>query len=280
MLFDPNKDFFHLPILWITLGALLACAAIISAVIIIHSHLYFDFSYKGLNNAVTIFKIPLSLIALSIPIIAIYSSNHKSAQTRKQMQSAFHQNVLFNHHSRVEEFCSYSYAYLKNTYEISNPRAVYYKLYPQSKTGSYNLSTEKQKELENLINETKSYIDNILKEDNPRSQFFSKTNNIIDEILNLEKESKIHYNFSLKEKDIFYAVKQISKGKESNTAMTLTDVLAEIINRLKLIHTLMNFYCELNENKNLSYLLNTNITRGNSIFIDNTAHFPALKSRL
>ncbi len=116
--FDPDTSFFRLPIVWITVATIIAIAIFIGRQILTESSLYTGWAqnYQGINSALTLFKVPLGILSLLIPIGAIYAVNHRSEQARKQISITQEQNLFSNYYKHLEEFEKY----VKNNLERSD----------------------------------------------------------------------------------------------------------------------------------------------------------------
>ncbi len=129
------KSFLSLKILWLVVGVLVVISCIISGVISYNSKLYWDFSADGFNCFISLFRFPLGISALIIPIVALLAANHRSEQTKKQIELANTQNVFQNYYKHVEEFTKYV-----NSIESKlffSVRKLHKYLYPYSKDGRY-----------------------------------------------------------------------------------------------------------------------------------------------
>lgn len=94
------------------------------------------------NNAIVIFKLPIAVLGLLIPILAILATNHRSAQTAEQIKSSNSQNNFVNHHKNMEMFeafienkVNHGEFNFNNITPVTSPRDLYIKIYPQSIDG-------------------------------------------------------------------------------------------------------------------------------------------------
>ncbi len=55
----------------------------------------FAWSYKKINDLLTIFKVPLGFFAIIVPAVALVTANHRSQQTADQIKIQSEQNNLF-----------------------------------------------------------------------------------------------------------------------------------------------------------------------------------------
>jgi hypothetical protein len=146
--FDPNKSFLNLKIFWFVIALMSSAAALIFIIIYINTPMHLDLSADGFSGFIDIFKFPLSLLALIIPIVVLLASNHRSEQTKKQIEIATSQNIFQNHYKHIEEFSKY----INQVSAIEVKTAVIHRMiFPNSVAGTYD-------SCENLINNYKSFI--------------------------------------------------------------------------------------------------------------------------
>ena len=109
-----EKSLFQLVSFRIALWAPISIAILFSVYIFITSDLTFQTGFVGLNNAWDIFKIPLALFSLVFPSVALVAANHRSIQSKKQIdltqkniELSIKQNTLKNYYESIHEFESY-----------------------------------------------------------------------------------------------------------------------------------------------------------------------------
>ena len=76
--FDPNKSLLSLPIVICTFSITLLFSVGISLIIITNSDFILNCTYEGFNNFITYFRVPLGILSLNIPFIALFGANHRS----------------------------------------------------------------------------------------------------------------------------------------------------------------------------------------------------------
>jgi len=138
-IFDPHKSFLSLKILWFVVATHFAVAAIFSILITYNSNLTPSYDYTGFNNALNIFKIPLGILALIIPIVALLAANHRSEQTKEQMRLASENNNFSNFYKHTEEFESYLSEHEESKTKISLPRKFHRLAFPGAKHGDFRV---------------------------------------------------------------------------------------------------------------------------------------------
>lgn len=142
-MFDPRKTFFEQKVLWAVVTFLTTIAIILGAILVFNSDLKLDLTHKGFNNFLSIFRLPLGILALLIPIIALLAANHRSSQTKAQLDSTLEQNNFSNYFKHLEEFTLYYREQQpKKSLELLSPRKVYSKLFPLSQSGNYQVDPE------------------------------------------------------------------------------------------------------------------------------------------
>lgn len=139
--FKPNAGFFELKVVWLTIALILAASVALMAII------YFDsempkgcFNYECVNNFLTIFKVPIGITALLIPILAVYATNHRSIQSKAAAEIAQAQNTFVNYYKHLDEFEKYGHKLEINKYFIDF-RRLHKKMYPKAEEGIFSISS-------------------------------------------------------------------------------------------------------------------------------------------
>jgi len=86
-------------------------AIFVALYIISTSSLEGALGFQGLNNFIVIFKVPIGIAAISFPLVALVTANHRSIQSKKQIENsqsqiieAEQQNRFSNYFKHLEEF--------------------------------------------------------------------------------------------------------------------------------------------------------------------------------
>ncbi|RZK61945.1 MAG: hypothetical protein EOO85_32820, partial [Pedobacter sp.] len=153
-IFDPHTSFLNLPAVRYVCGIMLAIAAIVAIIIYIYTDLSWNFSSEGWNQALTTFKVPIGILAIIIPVIALLASNHRSEQTRRQISLTLQQigltsnqlemvtvnNGFANYYKHVEAFEEYVSEHGKGSQlEIAWPRKFHRRAFPGAKKSDYTV---------------------------------------------------------------------------------------------------------------------------------------------
>lgn len=139
-LFDPQKSLLSLPVFKALVIIHTTIAISASITIVKNSNLHFELSYSGFNFFIEAFRLPLAILALIIPTVALLASNHRSVQTAAQIKAANSQNTFSNHYKHLEEFEKYCKDVFEEANGISKPRILHKLIYPNSKHGSFLVS--------------------------------------------------------------------------------------------------------------------------------------------
>lgn len=150
-LFDPEKSLISLGIFKVVIFIHITVALALSITMIYNSELSPSFSYEGVNFFVEVFRVPLAILALIIPMVALLASNHRSEQTIAQIKSSTSQNTFSNHYKHLEEFEKYCNTLFSEDNKISRPRHLHRIVYSNSQHGSYEIA-------QSFIDKTEQHI--------------------------------------------------------------------------------------------------------------------------
>lgn len=183
-LFDPEKSFFQLPIVWGTVFLFVIVATILTAIILTNSNLQIDLSYTGFNLWITIHKLPLAILALLIPVIAVLAANHRSEQTKESISLTKSQNRFSNYYKHLEEFIKYTTKLEEKHSGLKiNARKLHGHLFQNSRTGNYLIPEETLINLKKELQKAVTLLSKISKSPNEIST------EIIDGVKNINISS-------------------------------------------------------------------------------------------
>lgn len=72
-----------------------------------HTSLSLARSPEGMNNFLQMFKLPLGIASLALPIVAVVAANHRSMQTAQQIKAQNSQNIFSNHLEHKDFFAKF-----------------------------------------------------------------------------------------------------------------------------------------------------------------------------
>ncbi|WP_404466222.1 hypothetical protein LG331_08015 [Vreelandella aquamarina] len=126
-----EKSLFQLKRLWILILMVLFLSGSVAAHIFLSSDLTYVPGYMGVNGLLEVFKVPLGILALLFPVVALVSASHRSEQTKKQIIISESQNSFANYYKHVEEFEKITLLLEKRfNLEYINHRELYFILFP------------------------------------------------------------------------------------------------------------------------------------------------------
>ena len=137
--FDPQKSLIELKVLWLVVGVFISLATIAALVVSSNSQLNPDYSYVGFNYALVVYRVPLAILALIIPIVALLAANHRSEQTKEQIRVANEQNSFSNYYKLIEEFEKYLNKIWNSELHTSSPRKLHKVLFPNARFGDFSV---------------------------------------------------------------------------------------------------------------------------------------------
>lgn len=138
--FDPKSSFLHLPIVWAVIVFMTLLSIITAITIVIHTPLTWDFSANGFNYFISIFRFPLSILALIIPLVALLAANHRSEQTKEQISVTAEQNKFANYYKHIEEFVRYCSSLKK--LDSFKARYIHKNIFPEADDGEYHVAPD------------------------------------------------------------------------------------------------------------------------------------------
>lgn len=151
-LFDPKKSFFGLYIV-----RKMALIIVLISLFIFISNIYLVeysvcFKARCFNDFFGEFKFSIGILSLLIPIGALFAAQHRSELMIAQIETSEKQNIFTNHYKHIDEFEKYVEKMGLSTSMI-NERQTYFKLFPESRKGIYEIPKITQKYLDEKMND-------------------------------------------------------------------------------------------------------------------------------
>lgn len=140
-----ERELFELRSFWISIVVPIAISCGLGCVLRTQTPLQWDFSWNGANDFLEIFRVPIGILALIFPSVALIASNHRSRQTVRLISLQNSQNIFVNHYTHMDKFeehCRELEAFKKSFLSAHNPRIFHSVIYPMSKDGDYSLNSE------------------------------------------------------------------------------------------------------------------------------------------
>jgi len=148
--------------------------------------------YEGINNAVDVFRIPISILALIFPAIALVATNHRSLQSKKQIENAQKQisamekqNDFANHYKHLEEFIKY----IGGRYSHLDARSIHENVYCEIEQFDINLN---KTAFSSVQNGTREIYKSLVKfNSNPNLNTLETLGNIFGHLRHIENLFKL-----------------------------------------------------------------------------------------
>ncbi|AZR41791.1 hypothetical protein [Marinobacter salarius] len=114
----------------------LTLAAIVAWIFTSDSKLFWSFTPAGMNHFLNLFKLPIGIASLALPITAVVAANHRSMQTAKQIQEQNSQNIFSNHLEHRRFFGTFIEERKPFGNENIEVAVLYERLFPQASEGN------------------------------------------------------------------------------------------------------------------------------------------------
>ncbi|EPY4179272.1 hypothetical protein NL338_13510 [Klebsiella pneumoniae] len=176
-----------------------------------------NLSHVGYQNFLTIFKLPIGVWSLSIPLVAIVAHIHRTIQTASQLEVTRKKNMgdsFFAHHKYITEALSKFPTHILKTKDgefekkVSEPYKLYNNLFEKSSYESglvINDISDKINDIQTLLNTASSYLSRSkIRKDNLRGKVddFNRVVNAINEI-----NKKLTISIKKSDKNYLYMLK-------------------------------------------------------------------------
>ena len=130
---------------WLSILIPLIASLLIAIIIATNSNLGFNFSYKGFNEALVIFKVPLAVLALIFPSVALVATEHRSSQSAEMMRRNNTQTSFSNYYTHREEFFKVlSKLEEELAVQFHDANGLYRTLFPQNSVETLELRSREE----------------------------------------------------------------------------------------------------------------------------------------
>lgn len=153
--FDPEKSLLSLPVVHWIAGTSVALAVIFSLPILVACYsMPLSISGNGFNYFALQFKVPLGILALGLALIGLCGANHRSEQTKRQIERTAHQidlttlqiklttgqNNFSNYFKHLEEFEKHHLAQESEMISAKPIRSLHNEIFPGVREGVFSSS--------------------------------------------------------------------------------------------------------------------------------------------
>lgn len=164
MNFDPKKSLFDLSIVRTTICVTILLAGMLAIVIAANTESRFSWTGEAFNYGITLFKVPIGMLAVGLTLVGIFGANHRSEQTKLQIERTLNQieltnaqikivesqNKFSNFYKHIEEFIDYCDSH-DGEKRYKRPRKLFDKIFAFSRQGDYSIGTNFLSEFDNFI---------------------------------------------------------------------------------------------------------------------------------
>lgn len=170
--FSPEKSLFSLPVVRWCAAVSAFIAVGISVIIACNLTEYpFDFTGDGFNKFAEFYKVSAAFLAIGFTLVGLCAANHRSEQTKKQIERTASQidltnnqitltkvqNNFSNYYKHIEEFEKYCKDHSNKEIHKSTPRKLHRVIFPESNSSTGNFSIS-----QNFINILDEFIDRVI----------------------------------------------------------------------------------------------------------------------
>jgi len=152
--FDPHKSFLKLKSFWWPFTVIAIAFGLLLWKVVTDQELEWGLD-ATLEQWYEWFKIPFWVLALLIPVIGLFNSNHKSEQARAAMELTRSQNNFANYYKHIEEFSKYVDTIVGTQTDPAtfvHSRSLHSLIFPSSFDLNYRVNTSTEEYLENFLN--------------------------------------------------------------------------------------------------------------------------------
>lgn len=174
--FDPEKSLLSLPVVhYIAITCLTLALAFSVPIVLACFSLPFVSSGDGINFFALQFKVPLGILALGLALIGLCGANHRSEQTKRQIQRTADQiartdqqisltrsqNNFSNYFKHIEEFEKYCESHLSEP-KNKKAREIHARIFPNARNGDFKVSPDILVELIGQVSDLHSILVSII----------------------------------------------------------------------------------------------------------------------
>lgn len=252
--FDPNESFFDLTIVRLTFIGITLLTTLIAGAIIFHGDYTRCYSAVCFNEAVSIFKVPLGTLSTLIPIIAVFAANHRSEQTKHQLELSREQNNFSNYYTHLEEFEKYiensKPRLLGEELQKGQARSLHRAIFPKAIEGEIGILDSLNEFVDEIYDTCIAVLEELKglagEDDNKETRLKIYSSCLV--LTQLVDNIEMHFNLNLKGKDIsseiedyYYKYFELDTSRMASVAPYLSDILSPIESFASFYFNVINF---------------------------------------
>ncbi|HIF5583917.1 TPA: hypothetical protein ACX3CS_004868 [Vibrio parahaemolyticus] len=215
--------------------------------------LEFKPSSEGVNYLVfELFKAPVAVAGFALPILGLIGLNHRSEQTKKQIEEASVQNDFANYYKHKEEFLKYVDSIDESKYFVASKMTrMHGWLFPASRCRNFKVNPDSVHRLDSHISLFAGYL-LVLVDESAHKGACDRMNNLNDMI---QADFGLKFSYINTIKSSF-----IDEQPWYNGTSSFHSFLAQFVKMFECIDILFQFDPDYKSSKKMSYLLDFRLT--------------------
>ena len=253
--FSPEKSLFSLPIVRWCAGASAAVALAVTLTIIYSlRELPFDFTAAGFNYFADLYKVPATLLAIGFTLVGLCAANHRSEQTKKQIERTAEQialttsqisltnnqieltrdqNNFSNYYKHIDEFEKY---FNENNHtqgmNLKFSRGLHGQIFKESRSGIYNADKHFIASLQNFLTSILTLSKGL--KSNP--EWLEAVYSMSEQVTIYLKDTKLHSGGR-----VLYVERQATGSYLAAHGWTMRNYIYQIISIAKTVDSILKF---------------------------------------
>ncbi|MDV6251655.1 hypothetical protein [Vibrio sp. EA2] len=179
-------------------------------------------------------KVPGSILAFYLAVLGLIGANHRSEQTKRQIEEARVQNDFSNYYKHREEFFKYVDGINKNGHFITSSMTTFHQtLYPDSRNRNFSVSRKQIRRLDRYINLFVRSVPLLFDQDKHESALYNlnEVKAMILKRFHLRYETALQVHTSLGENDPW----------GDGSSLELHNFISEFVDIIRSVDTLFKF---------------------------------------
>ncbi len=235
--FEPHASFLTLKSFWAPFVVIVVVFVAMWIKVIVDEQLELGLD-ASLYEMYEWFKVPLWWLALLIPVLGLLNANHKSEQTRAQMELTRSQNNFANYYKHVEEFSEYlDLSSFSGSVDIKkiDSRRLHRLIFPQASEGIYKVALPALIDLWDVV---ESFVETCISSLRDELEY--------QQIRSAAKSHRMFIKIILNQGNIFPAslndnVTEGKKGEITTSKPSVSFCMSTVLNEIEFAHWLFSF---------------------------------------
>ena len=190
---------------------------------------------EGVNYLVfELFKAPVAVAGFALPLLGLIGLNHRSEQTKKQIEEARVQNDFANYYKHKEEFLKYVETIKTDKCLVTaNMMRSHNTLFPKSRRRDFNVSQKQIQRVDRFINSFVKSVPLLFDQDKHESALsnLNKVKGMVTEGFNFSYSSAVEVHTKLGDNDPW----------RDGTSLPLHEFIYQFVDMVRHVHILFKF---------------------------------------